>query len=122
MRGAARTLTLVAALAMASATTHAQGVAAPVAVDATSPELPPTYDGPVRDVDVLLTVAADGHVRDVVADHAAPDELARAAVEAVSRTTFRPARRDGAPVAARIRLRVSFRARSEATEIGRAHV
>ncbi len=115
MRGAARTLTLVAALAMASATTHAQGVAAPVAVDATSPELPPTYDGPVRDVDVLLTVAADGHVRDVVADHAAPDELARAAVEAVSRTTFRPARRDGAPVAARIRLRVSFRARSEAT-------
>jgi hypothetical protein len=65
---------------------------------------------------VIVEVAADGRVTQVTVDAAVAPELAAAAVEAASQWTFRPAERDGEPVAARIRAVVLFEGAAPAPE------
>jgi iron complex outermembrane recepter protein len=59
-------------------------------------------------VPVVLTVTAEGVVRDVAIEASVGTDLDAAAVEAARRWTFQPALRDGKPVAARIRAAVRF--------------
>ncbi|WP_434041656.1 MULTISPECIES: TonB-dependent receptor domain-containing protein [Sorangium] len=58
-------------------------------------------------VRLVLTVNADGTVRSAVPE-AGPEPFASAAVAAATSFRFAPATRDGAPVAARIRVEVRF--------------
>ncbi|XYH96892.1 TonB-dependent receptor domain-containing protein [Sorangium sp. So ce1128] len=58
-------------------------------------------------VRLVLTVSADGTVRSAVAEEG-PEPFASAAVAAATSFRFAPATRNGAPVAARIRVEVRF--------------
>ncbi|HWZ92940.1 MAG TPA: TonB family protein, partial [Polyangiaceae bacterium] len=86
----------------------AEAVTPPTVVEQVAPEWPdPPQDHDI-DVPVVVTVAADGSVSDVVADSNAGAEYAAAAVAAVRRWKFTPALRAGAPVASRVRALVHF--------------
>ena len=68
---------------------------------------------------VVIEVAADGSVSSVTVDDTVDAALAAAAIEAARQWRFRPAQRDGAPVAARVRAQVasaSLPAQSQAAE------
>ncbi|WP_104986966.1 TonB-dependent receptor domain-containing protein [Sorangium cellulosum] len=69
----------------------------------------PYPDGAHGDATVrlVLTVNADGTVRSAVAEHG-PEPFASAAVAAATSFRFAPATRNGAPVAAKIRIEVHF--------------
>jgi iron complex outermembrane recepter protein len=88
---------------------HAPVVSPPVVVVERAGEWP--GQAPGREdvlIPVVVEVTADGSVSHVEVDDEVQPELASAAVEAARHWTFRPAERDGAPVAARIRARVRF--------------
>ncbi len=54
------------------------------------------------------TILADGEVTDVTIEHTAGDDFDRAAIEAVRRWTFEPARRGGVAIASRVGVAVHF--------------
>jgi len=58
---------------------------------------------------VGLIVGTDGLPREVRVDHSATPELDGAAVDTVKRWRFTPASKDGKPVAAQIKVEVSFK-------------
>lgn len=59
-------------------------------------------------VTVEFVVGPDGTVRDAHALSAPDPLLAKAAVDAILQSQFRPARKDGHPVAARMRVPITF--------------
>jgi TonB family protein len=83
----------------------------PRLVDAPDPDYPESHLGlgiePV--VELHVTVEPDGAVSDAHVEHAGDPEFDRAAVEAVRRWRFEPARRGDRPVRARVRVAVRFR-------------
>lgn len=62
-------------------------------------------------VPVLLVIDASGHVQSVEVEASVDAEFDAAAIAAASRWTFKPAQKDGAPVAAKARAVVRFVAR-----------
>ena len=93
---------VVAPLPAAAQVTPPRAVASPNGVWPGSPQQ--------RDctIPVTVTVEADGSVRDVLPPADVSPDLARAAAAAARAWRFEPARRDGRPVAARIRIGVRF--------------
>jgi protein TonB len=65
--------------------------------------------GKEADRKLLVTVAANGGVLDVVVEQGTGDEFDREAVAGVRRWRFEPAQRAGAPVASRVQVTVRFR-------------
>jgi|CZKS01.1.fsa_nt_gi TonB family protein len=59
-------------------------------------------------IDIVLTVGSDGQSRDVRAFRGISPEIDQAAVEAVERWKFKPATKDGSPVAVRINVHFDF--------------
>lgn len=57
---------------------------------------------------LLLTIREDGDVEDVVVDVGVRDDVDALALEAGQRLRFEPARRDGEPVAVRVRFRLEL--------------
>jgi TonB family protein len=60
------------------------------------------------DVELVVTVDADGHVSDVKVAQSGGPELDEAAITAIRQWTFRPALRGKTPVASRIRVPFHF--------------
>src|SRR3569623_647208 len=73
-------------------------------------------DGPSGDVSVALTIDTAGQVTGTSIVHGIAPALDRAALQAASRWRFKPAVRDGGPVASRIQLLFHFDAPSPAQQ------
>ncbi len=82
----------------------------PHLINAPPPHYPPgrAAEGVHPTVILRITVTAEAQVTDIVIEHSAGDDFDQAAVEAVKRWTFEPARRGDAPVSSRIRVAVHF--------------
>lgn len=121
-----RALPIACALAMAILPSAASADDPKPATAPTTTAPPPRTTAPrlLRDLDVpypegaegeatvelIVTVAADGTVRDATPTAApADDRFTRAAVAALLAARFEPATRNGAPAAARIRMQIVFR-------------
>src|SRR5882762_9288506 len=80
---------------------------------------PPSALSERRHADVVLTVTvdADGHVSNVEVASSGGAELDEAAIVAVRQWTFVPAKRDGRPVASRIRVPFHFAPPEAAPEL-----
>jgi iron complex outermembrane recepter protein len=78
-------------------------------------ENPPGDASALKPVDVVLlvTVERDGRVSNVIVAESAGEAFDAAATRAVLSWTFTPAKRDGVPVAARIRVPIRFAAAQE---------
>lgn len=96
------------ALACTVPTAHAQSRTPPTLLEGTRPTLPREHDD-ATPVVVLVVVDADGSVRSAEPAEPGDAELDALAVAAVTGWRFAPARRDGIPVAARVRVEVRFR-------------
>lgn len=94
------------------------GAASPSAPTLTPPRVlhgePPTYP-PARQAEavhptvvVRVLVGTDGHVTEAEVEHGAGEDFDAAALEAVGRWVFDPARRDGTAVPSRVRVSVHF--------------
>lgn len=59
-------------------------------------------------VSLHLTVGADGKTHDIVVTHGLTPELNEAAIQGVSQWRFKPATKDGQPIADDIYVQVSF--------------
>ncbi len=68
-------------------------------------------------VELFITIAEDGTVREVEVAQGAGQGFDEAAVEAAERFVFEPARRDGEAIPARIRYRYVFELREETPEV-----
>jgi len=85
----------------------AQPISPPVLLQGTRPALPPGVSGDTF-VDLVAVIGLDGRVEGAeIADGSNP-ALAQLALDAARTWTFEPARRDGVPAIARVRLRVEF--------------
>lgn len=86
--------------------------------------VPPVYPashlthGEHPTVVLKATIMADGTVADVHVEHTAGEDFDRAAIEAVRKWTFEPARRGGEPIASRVGIAVHF----ELPELSTFHV
>ncbi len=58
---------------------------------------------------LLVVIEADGHASDVAVARSLDDGLDANAVSAVQRWVFRPAEKDGSPVAVSARIEVNYR-------------
>lgn len=83
----------------------------PVPVSRTEPEYSERARRQHRSgtVSLLVVVDSSGRVGDVTVDQKLDPELDAQAINAVKKWTFEPARKDGFPVAVRIRIDVDFR-------------
>ena len=103
-------ITLGAAISIASGSALAQTIVPPIA---RSPATAPWPRGQASEHDVvvplLLTVRADGTVSSVEIETSVDAELDAAAVRAAESWTFDPAKRDGTPIASKIRAVVRFK-------------
>nr|BAL57067.1 TonB-dependent receptor [uncultured delta proteobacterium] len=84
----------------------------PVCVRHARPEYPRGADGRRVDVELLLTVDEQGNVSHAEVlghiPHDAPESFDRAALEAAREIRFRPAMRDGQPIAVRVRYHMAI--------------
>ncbi|MDH5491771.1 MAG: TonB family protein, partial [Myxococcales bacterium] len=103
-------ITLLALLLWPIDAALAQPITAPVLLERVEARYPPAAleEGREGTLQLLITVEADGGVGEVrVLSPLAPD-LEAAAIEAVRRWRFRPAMREGRPIASRIRVPFVF--------------
>jgi TonB family protein len=104
------TLTLLLLLCSLATTAQQSGQSAPLAVFAPEPE----YSATAREAKVQgtcllsLVVGQDGHSHDIQVARSLDPTLDEKAVEAVKNWTFKPAMKDGRPVAVRITVEVNF--------------
>jgi len=103
-----RLLLLAAAVALV-APAHAQQITPPQPVE-TPPAVAPEGGNQAATVVLLVTIGADGSVRDVSVAQSAGPELDAAAIAALLRWKFKPALRDGQPFEARVRIPFRFEA------------
>lgn len=82
----------------------------PRVVEAPDPDYPPEEVGSGRTPVVVLhvTIDVEGRVVDAHVDDSAGEHFDREALAAVRRWRFEPARREGRPIAARVRVEVRF--------------
>jgi len=85
----------------------------PRLVEAADAVLPAEFEATGVDaaLDLLVTIGADGSVVDVTAEAPIGRGLDEAAIDAVRRSTFEPARRGDVAIATRIRFRFTFQLR-----------
>jgi len=94
-------------------------VTPPVVLTHVDAVYPPSALAEQRHADVVLTVTvdADGHVSNVEVASSGGDALDQAAIIAVRQWTFVPAKRDGRPIASRIRVPFHFAPPAPAPEL-----
>jgi hypothetical protein len=83
-------------------------VTAPVPVK----QIPPAVPHPIKkfgSVTLIAVVGTDGIPRDIKAASAAPKDLAEAGAAALAGWRFKPATKNGEPVAVRIAVEIDFR-------------
>jgi len=90
-----------------SASAVAQPITPPQPIEA-PPAVAPEGADQGGTVVLLVTIGADGAVRDISVSQTAGAPLDGAAIAAVARWKFKPALRDGQPVEARVRIPVRF--------------
>ena len=108
---AARLASVVAFImvACASITAHAQTVVPPSPRDLPSATLPAGTTIENHDIVLVLTIAADGSVSDVILKSGAGAPWDDAALAVARRFTFNPATADGLPIAVTVPFTYSFR-------------
>lgn len=97
-----------AARSLTSEVALAQAISPPTLVQDVAPAYPASASGDAAEVVLLLTVDRDGHVSDAKVVESGGDAFDAAALDAAKRLLFAPAKKNGAPVAARIRFRFRF--------------
>src|SRR4051812_15983480 len=122
LRAAAGSALMLLASSTASAqqaATTPSGIEPPIVVTHVDAVYPPSALAEQKHADVVLavTVDADGHVSKIDVLTSAGDDLDQAAVVAARQWTFVPAKRNGKPVASRIRVPFHFAPPAPAPEI-----
>lgn len=110
-----RSLRLYAALSVAAVlacTAHAQQRfdEPPVPIRTVAPDYPPALrrEGVSGMVSVAITVDEKGNVTDARVERSSHEAFEKPAIDAVSRWRFKPATKDGAPVAVNVVVPVRF--------------
>ena len=119
MRRALAAMILTASVSAAPAV-HAD-VTAPVPVLRQAPAWPDEPGSEDVVVPVVLTIASDGAVEHVAIDKSAGPRLDAAVVRAARQWIFEPARRDGEPVASKVRAELRFVAPERPSPVAPRH-
>ena len=116
---ASATLAACIGLALAPTLAHAAPTVTPPTVVQQRVAVYPPGAALTADVVVVLTVTveADGRVGDIAVSASGGPDLDAAAITAVRQWQFTPARQDGAPIPARIRVPITFPANPPATNV-----